>query len=63
MNSINSIKIKLSNTEEKEEIFCIGKGTFVNFRKKKRLEKYVIFMSEFQINFFSEINEIFIDGT
>ena len=35
LNSINSIKIKLSNTEEKEEIFCIGKGTFVNFRKKK----------------------------
>ena len=63
LNSINSIKIKLSNTEEKEEIFCIGKGTFVNFRKKKRLEKYVIFMSEFQINFFSQISEIFIDGT
>lgn len=29
----------------------------------KRVEKYVIYMSEFQINFFTQIEDLFIDGT
>ena len=36
LNFINTIKIKLSNNDENEEIFCIGKGEFINFKKRKR---------------------------
>ena len=32
-------------------------------KKNNKLEKYVIFSSDFQLNLFSEINEIFIDAT
>jgi hypothetical protein len=59
LNSINLIKIKLNDNEENEECFCPCKSEFINYRKKKRLEKYIIFMSEFQINFFNEISELF----
>ena len=41
-------------------MFCPCKGEFINY-KKRRLEKYIIFMSEFQINYFQEISELFID--
>jgi len=63
LNTINLIRIKLNENKDYEEIFCPFKGEFINYRKKRRLEKYIIFMSEFQINYFPEISEIFIDGT
>ena len=63
LNAINLIKIKLNDNDENEECFCPCKSEFINYRKKKRLEKYIIFMSEFQINFFSNVCELFIDGT
>ena len=63
LNSINLIKIKLNDNEENEECFCPSKSESINYRKKKRLEKYIIFMSEFQINFFNEVSELFVDGT
>ena len=63
LNSINLIKIKLNDNDENEECFCPCRSEFINYRKKKRLEKYIIFMSEFQINFFSEVTELFVDGT
>ena len=61
LNSIYLIKIKLNDNDEKEECFCPCKSEFINYRKKKRLEKYIIFMSEFQINFFNEVSELFVD--
>ena len=63
LNAINLIKIKLNDNDENEECFCPCKSEFINYRKKKRLEKYIIFMSEFQINFFGNVCELFIDGT
>ena len=63
LNLINLIKIKLNDNDKNEECFCPCKSEFINYRKKKTLEKYIIFMSEFQINFFSEVDELFVDGT
>ena len=62
--NINSIKIKLSdNPEISEENFCIAKEVFINFNKNNRLEKYIMFSSPFQLNLYTEIDELFIDGT
>ena len=63
INSIDHIRINLTENKDINEIFCPCRGEFINFRKKKRLEKYIIFMSEFQINYFIDIKEYFIDGT
>ena len=64
LNSINLITIKLSdNIESKNEAFCLAKSEFINFKKNNKLEKYIIFGSEFQLNFYNEIQELFIDGT
>ena len=64
LNSINPITIKLSDTiESKNEAFCLAKAEFINFNKKNKLEKFAIFGSEFQLNFYIEIQELFIDGT
>ena len=52
--------------EENKDVnqnFFPYKGEFINYRKGKRLEKYIIFMSEFQINYSAEIGELFIDDT
>lgn len=43
--------------------FCLAKGDFKNFKKNNKLEKYIIFSSEFQINLFNEVNELFLDAT
>ena len=62
LNSINLIKINLSNNIENiNEAFCLAKGEFFNFKKSYKLEKYVIFGSQFQLNFYGEVQEIFID--
>lgn len=64
LNSINLITIKLSdNIESKNEAFCLTKSEFINFKKKNKLEKYIIFGSEFQLNFYNEVQELFIDET
>ena len=63
LNSIKLITIKLNDHNNYDELFCPAKGEYINYRKNNKLEKYVIFMSEFQINYFTEIEEIFIDGT
>ena len=62
--AINNIKIISSNTDEmKEENYCIEKGEFINFEKNNKLEKYVIFASDFQLNLFNDVNELFSDAT
>ena len=62
--NINSIRIKFTdNPEIGEENFCIAKGDFINFNKNNRLEKYIMFSSPFQLNLYTEIDELFIDGT
>ena len=64
LNSINLITIKLSDKiENKREAFCLVKSEFINLKKNIKLEKYVIFGSEFQLNFCGEVQELFIDGT
>ena len=63
LNFIYTIKIKLAHNEFTEENFCIFKGEFINFKKHKRIEKYIVLMAEFQINFFQNVDELFIDGT
>ena len=64
LKAINNIKIKLSNNELiTEENYCIAKGEIINFKNNNKLEKYVIFSSDFQLNLFIEINELFIDAT
>ena len=52
----------LSNDIKDKQSFCIIKSQFVNFKKNKT-EKFVIFSLVFQLNMFSEINELFFDGT
>ena len=42
---------------------CISKGEFINFKKNKKLEKYIIFSSQFQLKLYNEVDELFIDGT
>ena len=63
LNSIKNIKIKLIDVENTEESFCPFKGEFINYRKNKREEKYIAFFSEFQLKFYENISELFIDGT
>ena len=64
LNYINQITIKLNNNNSNtEEAFCIYKGDFINFHKKNKLERVIIFSSQFQLNLFKEINELYIDGT
>lgn len=64
LKSINNIKINLSNGElASEQNYCIGKVEFINYEKNNKLEKYVIFASDFQLNLFSDLDEIFIDAT
>ena len=62
LKDIGNITIDLSKEDSDKEIFCIIKSQFINFNTKKT-EKFVIFSSGFQLNMFSEICEIFIDGT
>ena len=61
--NINKITIKLSSDKNTEQNFCPFKGEFINYKKNNKLEKFIIFMSEFQINLFTNVSEIFIDGT
>ena len=49
--------------ENNEEAFCVYKGDFINFNKNNKLERFIIFSSQFQLNLFSEIDELYIDGT
>ena len=44
-------------------MLLLCKGEFINFKKENILEKYVVFSSEFQINLFTEIDELFLDST
>ena len=62
LSNINLIKIQLSDDINSEQNFCLCKGEFINFKKEK-IEKFVIFSSEFQINLFTEIDELFLDST
>lgn len=63
LNSINLITINLFNNSEKEKIFfCIAKAVFLNINKKNQLERYIIFATFFQLNLYSEVDKIFIDG-
>jgi len=56
--------IKLSdNIENSKEAFCLAKAEFIKINKNNKLEKYVIFGSQFQLNFYTEVQELFIDGT
>lgn len=61
--NIDKITIKLSSDKNTEQNFCLFKGEFINYKKNKKLEKFIIFMTEFQINLFTNVTEIFIDGT
>ena len=61
--NIDKITIKLSSDKNTEQNFFPFKGEFINYKKNKKLEKFIIFMSEFQINLFTNVTEIFIDGT
>ena len=63
LNNINQIKITLNDDPNSTQYFCLCKGEFINFNKDKKHEKYVIFSSEFQINLFTDIDELFLDST
>mgnify|MGYP006873078274 CR=1 FL=1 len=64
MQDISYIKIQLSDKKEvSNECFCISKGEFINFSKNKKLERYIIFASQFQLKLYNEVDELFIDGT
>ena len=64
LSNINLIKINLSdNPEIDEENFCISKGEFINFNKNNKLERYIMLARPFQLNLYTEIKDIFIDGT
>ena len=64
LKDISKITIKLSdNLEIPNESFCISKGEFINFKKNKNLEKYIIFASQFQLKLYNEVDQLFIDGT
>ena len=64
LNDISKITIKLSdNLEIPNESFCISKGEFINFKKNKKLEKYIIFASQFQLKLYNEVDQLFIDVT
>ena len=58
LSNINFIKINLSdNPEIDEENFCISKGEFINFNKNNKLERYIMFASQFQLNLYIEIKK------
>ena len=62
LNVINNITIELSiNIENNKKTFYLTKAEFINFKKNNKLDKYVIFRSEFQLNFYNEVDHIFID--
>ena len=64
INDIVSITINMrENDENFKSNFCLAKGEFININKKKKLERYILFSTEFQLNLFTEFTEIFIDGT
>jgi hypothetical protein len=66
LSNITQITIKLNNNDIENcniESFCISKGEFINFQKGEKLEKYVLFSFEFQLNMFDQIDNLFIDGT
>ena len=45
------------------KFFYVSKGEFINITKNRKLERYVIFSSEFQINLFGEIDTLYLDST
>ena len=51
LNKINDININLSNNIENEntQIFCLAKGQFINFKKYKIIEKYIILALNFSL--------------
>ena len=56
LNNIESIKIDLGNTVELKNLnFCLAKDDFIN-AKTKKLEKFVIFSTLFQLKIMSECN-------
>ena len=64
INDIESITINLrENDDNFKSNFCLANGEFININKKKKLERYILFSTEFQFNLSSEFTEIFIDGT
>ena len=63
LKSIDKITINFSNNKKDEQVFCVSKGEFINITKNRKLERYVIFFSEFQINLFGEIDTLYLDST
>ena len=43
------------------KFFYVSKGEFINITKNRKLERYVIFSSEFQINLFGEIDTLYLN--
>ena len=60
---IDKITINFSNNKKDEQVFCVNKDEFINITKNRKLERYVIFSSEFQINLFGEIDTLYLDST
>ena len=65
LSDITRITIKLNNNDiekDNDESVCISKNEFINFKKGKKLEKYFLFSSEFQLNMLDQIDNFFIEG-
>ena len=65
LKSIENIKITLD--ENNEELvglpFCYGEYKFINFEKKNRPERFIIFTTRYQLKQFALADEIYIDAT
>lgn len=60
LHSLDKITLNLSKDKNAIQTFCPFKGEVINYKKNGGLEKFIIFISESQINL---LTELFIDGT
>ena len=46
-----------------EESFCLYKGDFINFNKNNKLERLIIFISQFQLIYLKKFMNFILKGT
>lgn len=64
MQKISLITINLDNNANLKNIqFCYKLINLINPEKQYVLEKYIIFISKFQLNLITKCHQIFIEGT
>ena len=63
LKDISQIKINLGDTHNLTNIpFCHKYVNFINY-KKNRIERYIIFTSNFQLNLLTKADQLFVDST